>query len=81
MSGANYWFCPGCDRKALYAGDADEPDDIAVWHESCLAEHAAAAATAERDRIRSLVAAWPGLPGVCKEHLDNLIDRKSADGD
>lgn len=51
MSYADYEICPGCDRKALYSGEEDVPEGIEVWHASCRAEQATAAATAERERI------------------------------
>lgn len=37
MSGANYWHCPGCDQKALYAGEEDAPEGVEVWHAACRA--------------------------------------------
>ena len=58
MSGANYEYCPVCDRKALYVGDEDIPDGTVVLHKACADQErsraVAAAAAAERERIRQL---------------------------
>lgn len=41
MSGGNYLWCPGCDRKALYVGDIDVPEmpggtyAVEAWHVLC----------------------------------------------
>lgn len=36
MSGANYAFCPGCGKKALYVGEQDLPENVSVYHDDCL---------------------------------------------
>ena len=54
MSGANYEFCPGCDRKAFYAGDADVPETVVIWHQACLDKRITEAAAAERERCADL---------------------------
>lgn len=58
MSGANYEWCPGCERKALYVGEDDVPDGVEVWHAECRAKAeasaAAGAASVQRELDRQL---------------------------
>lgn len=61
MSGANYEYCPVCDRKALYVGDEDIPAGVVVLHKACADQErsraVAAAAAAERERVTAILAA------------------------
>jgi hypothetical protein len=59
VSGANYAYCGGCDKKALYVGEEDLPENVSVMHDDCLdAMHKAARAEAlaERDVARAELA-------------------------
>lgn len=56
MAGADYNYCPICDRKALYTGAAglEEVESVVALHNSCW------------ERLRSL-AAWEAVSVALKE--------------
>ena len=71
MSGANYEYCPVCDRKALYVGEDDIPDGIVIMHKAC-AEQELAAATLEL--AQKLASKSPLALQIGKEGLNQLQD-------
>lgn len=55
MSGANYYLCPLCDRKALYSGEDDHDASIEVLHVECLERDRAERETVLREQIACLI--------------------------
>lgn len=51
MSGANYFYCAVCDRKALYDHDEDETPDVVVMHPECLERDRADRAGSLREQV------------------------------
>jgi hypothetical protein len=54
VSGANYEFCLICDSKAVYVGEDEWPEGVAVIHVKCHQEAIATAVADERERIAKL---------------------------
>lgn len=52
MSGADYFHCPVCSKKALYDGNEDDTPGVVVFHDDCIPKLIAD----QTDRVRENIA-------------------------
>jgi hypothetical protein len=71
MSGANYMYCLVCDSKAVYVGEDDWPDGVAVIHVKCHEDATAAAVAAEMARLVTLAGELRAVYSVRRMSADD----------
>jgi hypothetical protein len=68
MAGADYWYCPICNQKALYDDSDQDGADIEVVHQQCLERDRTAREQALREKIATEIEAARPLGGAYFRH-------------